>query len=48
VPLRMAETAASLIKNAELRVSERDAHLSLMVEKRDEIMKTMSEMFSPR
>ncbi|KAI3322652.1 alpha/beta-hydrolase [Xylariaceae sp. AK1471] len=48
VPVQMAEKAARLIKNADLRVSENEAHLSLVVEKIDEIMRTMSDMLPRR
>ncbi|KAI1342756.1 Alpha/Beta hydrolase protein [Xylariaceae sp. FL0016] len=43
VPLHMVEKAVKLMPNAELRLSE-DAHLSIMVNKRDEVMETLGKM----
>ncbi|KAI0178669.1 Alpha/Beta hydrolase protein [Hypoxylon sp. FL1284] len=45
VPVRMAERAAEMIPNAELRVDKDEAHLSLLVEKMDEVIDTLLGMF---
>ena len=44
VPVAMAEKAAKLIPNAELRVAKGEAHLSLVSAKVDEAIRTVGQM----
>ncbi|KAI1777378.1 Alpha/Beta hydrolase protein [Hypoxylon cercidicola] len=44
-PVQMAEKAAKLIPNADLRVEKEEAHISLIVNKLDEIVDTLLGMF---
>ncbi|KAI6091689.1 Alpha/Beta hydrolase protein [Hypoxylon rubiginosum] len=45
VPVQMAEKAAALIPNVDLRVEKEEAHVSLIVKKLDEIVDTLLGMF---
>ncbi|KAI1371855.1 alpha/beta-hydrolase [Hypoxylon crocopeplum] len=45
VPIAMAEKAAKLLRNSELRVIKGEAHLSLIAAKADEAMQTLAHMF---
>ncbi|KAI1763382.1 Alpha/Beta hydrolase protein [Hypoxylon sp. FL1150] len=45
VPVQMAEKAAAQIPNADLRVEQEEAHISLIVNKLDDIVETLAGMF---
>ncbi|KAI1341029.1 hypothetical protein F5Y15DRAFT_39531 [Xylariaceae sp. FL0016] len=43
-PVQSAKKTAELIKNADLRISESDAHISIVAKTVDEVVQTLNEM----